>query len=69
MSYNKYCDVCGEYNPNGNHVMRISDDKGYKDIIGHAGCVNKVHSRYEKLNAEKWNVAKTIAALGIEKEG
>ena len=49
-----------------NYTLRISDDKGYKDVSGHAGCIGKLESRFEKLNAENWNLKKTIAALDIE---
>ena len=48
------------------YTLRISDDKGYKDVSGHAGCIGKLESKFEKLNAENWNLKKTIAALGIE---
>ena len=66
MNLTKYCQVCGQFNMSENYTLRISDDKGYKDVSGHAGCIGKLESRFEKLNAENWNLKKTIAALDIE---
>lgn len=65
MSYIRHCDVCKEYNPDINHVVRISDDKNYHEINGHEDCINKLHTKLKSLDIDKLSVDKVIKLIKI----
>ena len=62
----KICDFCSEPYTHNNYSLRVYDDKGRVDLVGHDECTNAAEELIKQGNNNKLSVKDTLILIGVK---